>query len=228
MASFTSLKPLLDAMSPEDLISAAEYISHKLDKQLASTPNPRNTSEGATNAEEEKSQTSISKPFPLFELPRELRDIILSYAVQYPSPTSTIHEHKQAVIHPLLHTNRQLRSEAAEPFFSQHKFVFRGDERFGRLSQLLSISGNIWNKFVKCVVLIPTESHGRKNPWIIFDAGWSAAQTRKWKAETGLGDGVVWTAMRRVGFGRGGTYEVMGEVAIDEGEARPEIEIDVE
>lgn len=217
MASFESIRPSLDAMSIDELVSAGEYISQRLEKQLSSSADntPTDTIEGA-----EADTTVTSKPFPLLQLPRELRDEILFYAVQSSSAHSTVHDgskiYKQASIPALLHTNRQLRAEAAEPFFSQHTFVFWGDARFGRLAKLLSISGNTWNKFVKCVVLIPDESHIRESPWDVYDALWAAKVSRDRRAEAELGRDVVWTAMRKVGFGNELRYGVMGESAITE------------
>lgn len=76
---------------------------------------------------------------------------------------------------------------------------------------------------MKSVVLNPTESFQRENPWDIYDQNWSAGQTRERRKEGGFGEGVVWTAMRRVGFGKEVRYAVVGEVAGVEGEETKEI-----
>jgi hypothetical protein len=234
MTSFTSIKPVLDAMSTEELISAGEYISQKLEKQLDAAVDAIPSTEGASTPQVRSSiQTSETqdtvppKPFRLLDLPRELRDEILFYALQTNLPTSAIHDgnkaYPQAKIPALMHTSCQLRFEAAEPFFTNHKFVFWGDGRFSRLSSLLSISGNIWNKYVKIMVLVPDEWNERADPWDIYDPESAASTSRKWRVEARLGEGVVWTAMRRAGLGREVRYQVMGEVAVPEGEPNTEI-----
>lgn len=81
----------------------------------------------------------------------------------------------------------------------------------------------MWNKYVKTVVLVPDDSDQRDSPWDIYDPEWAASNSRKWRVEARLGEGVVWTAMRRAGLGREVRYEVMGEVAVPEGEPNTEI-----
>lgn len=233
MANFASIKPLLDAMSTEELISAGEYISQQLDKKLRVSAEEADATSilavknSNATASQEMKDLHPAKPFPLLHLPRELRDEILSHGVQRPTPYPYLHfgstKYNRFRVHPLLHTNRQLRSEAAEIFFSQHTFVFWGDRNFSKLSMLLSISNRIWNKFIKCVVLVPDGSLFRENPWDIYDSNWSARMSIERRKEAGLEEGVVWTAMRRAGLGREERWEVTGEVARSEDE--PSIEM---
>lgn len=60
-------------------------------------------------------------------------------------------------------------------------------------------------------MLIPDESYEREDPWEVYDVRWAGRMSRNVGRETGLREGVVYTAMRRAGLGREWRFEVVGE-----------------
>lgn len=112
---------------------------------------------------------------------------------------SKIEKLKRRCLPGLLATSHQLRQESAPLFFSQNTFVIRSERRFDRLAQLLAISGNVWNRFFKCVVLITDDLGGCWEPYSesteIILQRYCSQLARECQETAKLANGIVWTAL---------------------------------